>query len=1621
MANLGNLYFSVQLKDLTDEQIKDIRKKLENLDCRVDARLNFDKAAFRQSMTDFLSHNVFKAKIDVSDSLRDSVRKAYESVSVGKITTPSDVRSQRVMEIQERMSQRAALSQERLRLAQIRTTAATERLRSSSSSLNRTFRSQSGIVGQLGDQISNMFSIYALERFAGRLIEIGGQFQTQHIALKAMLGDAAKADAIFGKIKGLAIESPYTFMDLASYTKQLAAFSIPYNELYDTTKRLADISAGLGVDMGRIILAYGQVRSAAFLRGQEVRQFTEAGIPLLDALAKKFTELEGRVVSVGEVFDKISSREVPFEMVKEVLWDMTNEGGQFFNMQEQLVESLSGKYEKLKDSLQIMLSEIANSGNSVLGGGLDLLTSFTDRWKDLVQVLGAVVAGIGLYKATLLVINTLTGISILYHYKFGGAVQFATQRIAGETAAMGMMNMQTARMITGVNRLKTAFLGLGKGGWAGIIIGALGAIGTAIYTAYQRANRLKNELAEIDSEASANEMNLIAGYRKLIRELGDATEGTKAYSDIIKQINSSYGQYLDGLYSEAEAYDKVRESVDSVTQAIINKSRQQAYEKKVSAIEEDYAERFQDVEDSIVSGIKRLLVKDIGQDLTKKMSMSITSLMRSGETADTAWRLVLEDYKSVIEKATKSELNDAFFDELVNNEAVVNARLVGPLLSYENLLKSMGAELDKAAQSQAGYTIYGNYLDEIKKKWEDINKNSSLTNDEKRLNLIKMYREQLDFLTGKNVPKKDPVYENIEAQIAALERLDEAWVKTTNDIMGKGTKLSLTDAYMSNPVSYLEMLAEEYEKSKEKIGRSGLLGDMIGGDEGVKRQLDAAQETVSRIEELGKKLGVDISAFGKKESGKKKDPVAEEWKKRIELLKDAASDYDKLSKKYGKNTAQQMLSGNPLFSDLGEGFDFSQSKEVLRNFIKEISKKASGDQQENVVAEGLRILLSFELDTNSMAKVREDIDKTIDNWDIYKKLFDATGDKDLSSKLAFNDIQIWDEAAEALRNDLFTKMGTLNLSQEENLFSQTEEEARDFFGTNGELFELWKAIKKRIEENGVNLKINTADAFTAMQTLPDKIRAKEAEKADALKGLDKGTPEYTKVSDMYDAQISDLKAQAFEASEAFKQFFTGAVEEGGIALLRLRDEARDLLKLIEKGDPIKDADGNVTGYKFTDKAGNEQTISTTGKDKLTGFLNNDNLKGVIKVADEIKDAFSKDGMAAAEAFADAATKIFDAGASISNDIGSVFSAFGNDGAAAKAELAGGIFSGLSNMADFTNPASIIKGITGIITSVAQFHDNKLQKEIEDSEFEVKKLQNAYKNLQSTIENQLGSVTQAQAREMQENLHQQSEEMKKQMELEEEKSNTDDEKLEDMKQQYHDALEAERNFTKELAESQYGVNLKDWSSQIADSLVDAFASGEDAAKAFDDTVADIMKSVISNMINLSVLQPAMDKLRTTLFGEDGLGGIFGVNSAGGTSLTNEEAVILGESLAGLRGAIDNSKEIWDYVSDAMEKVGVDISDLNKENSLTKGIEGVTEDTASLLASYINAMRADLSANRLTLERLVNEHAPQMSVIAQAQLTQLKLIADNTSRNADFAEEIRDILQRNINGGNMFHIK
>ena len=232
------------------------------------------------------------------------------------------------------------------------------------------------ITIQFQQQLANFTGLYGLERILKSIITIGGQFEVQHVALQNILGDMQEANVLFGQLQELAVESPKTFQELTAYAKQLSAYQIPANELFDTTKRLADMSSGLGVDMSRLILAYGQVRSAAVLRGQELRQFTEAGIPLVQALADKFTQMNGKLTTTADVFGLISKRAVPFEMVKEILWDMTDQGGQFYNMQAELADTLYGKWQKLQDQWQITLGHIAD-GTSITGAGLKWLLELT--------------------------------------------------------------------------------------------------------------------------------------------------------------------------------------------------------------------------------------------------------------------------------------------------------------------------------------------------------------------------------------------------------------------------------------------------------------------------------------------------------------------------------------------------------------------------------------------------------------------------------------------------------------------------------------------------------------------------------------------------------------------------------------------------------------------------------------------------------------------------------------------------------------------------------------------------------------------------------------------------------------------------------------------------------------------------------------------------------------------------------------------------------------------------------------------------------------------------------------------------------------------------------------------
>lgn len=403
MANLGNLYFDILLQDKTDKQLKEIRskviaglkKELPALDIKI------DRSKLAADVRKALSGEKFTIDVRTSDG------KALGSLTAGQL------RAQRAAAIQAESEAKVALANARAKAAADRASASLQRLAAAhagaagaaernASALGRTASAAQrtvGFMGSLRNELAQLGQVYFFQDLARRIVNVGGELENQRIAMGAILKDTGKAQSIFDKVQTLAVKSPFGVMQLNQSAKMLTAYNIQYSELYDTLRRIADISAGVGVSMDRIILAYGQIKAKHVLAGTELRQLTEANLPIIDMLSKQYSQQEGRLVSAAEIYDRVSRKQVSFEDVKKAFEEMTDAGGQFYNTQEAMSESLRSKWKNLGDAIDVAFGSVAQSGiGDVMKGMAETLTDMTFHWRTMAWTIGGAVAGLKSYR-----------------------------------------------------------------------------------------------------------------------------------------------------------------------------------------------------------------------------------------------------------------------------------------------------------------------------------------------------------------------------------------------------------------------------------------------------------------------------------------------------------------------------------------------------------------------------------------------------------------------------------------------------------------------------------------------------------------------------------------------------------------------------------------------------------------------------------------------------------------------------------------------------------------------------------------------------------------------------------------------------------------------------------------------------------------------------------------------------------------------------------------------------------------------------------------------------------------------------------------------------------------------
>lgn len=1824
MADLGNLYFDILFRDKTAEQRKKLKAEItKDLQAKLD--VGFDKKKLVGDMKTLLQSEKFKINVVVDKaSTTQAVRAALQAAGLNTNFTASDLRAAKAAAIQTKAEASAAAARELARQraaraakaeldlanARERSANAARRHMTATLNMNGAMNSQLSIVGQLRNEFLGLYSIYAAQNFLRAVVDIGGELENQKIAMASILQDEGKATTIFNQIKKLAVASPFGVKDLNQYAKQLSAYSIPYNELYDTMKRLADISAGVGVDMGRIILAYGQIKAAKFLKGTELRQLTEANIPMVDKLAERFSKLEGRIVSAGEVLDMISKKKVTFEDVKDVLWELTDDGGMFNNMQEVLSESVKSKWKNLADAIDIMLGDIAESTGSTLKWTAESLTTLAQNWKEVVPFITAATAAFGTYRVAV--------------YAGSRAMGVANATLIKGTLAAKQKTAADLVMASNYRTLTAAEKGL---------IASRNAMTTAEWRALAVSGALNKEqalrlitLGKIKSGQAGHItqlLNISKAELQVAMSAGKArvamtmlSYGAKQVWTAFKGLFNPYMYLFAGLFAITELWYKSGQKADEMNERISElTTRAQDGFKNLTKEAQKFADvdPFKANDASLISSIEEMktALKDYSPvwantfnetfktddegNTVKSLAEQYILLRNALNDTKEAYRL-LNAIKGTSEQA--NEATDGYFDDsflenindYIDAEERVNkiiGRMSGSYIEYSTAMQKVIAKHGDFAKAASGKPLKEqlSILKEYPKALASLNNELPFTGgyrddifqlrkawkNSKRIYMEDVLPDMKDFLSGYKSRLKAAGWdlENLsDAQKIAIG-LDISSFFDTFEKMPKYMRDFFNEKTLEEEFN-IKINAEYTEASQSFSDLQKKFNEATDGQfeaqikvsidsekiiERIQKGYKEAKETTNQLKPVLIKAGIDLSGIGAidlsklpdwqkqivsdykkafdtmqagekgaKEIGfsltdpnkdkSKKDAFAERLKERVNLLKEAYSEYKKWTDIVGKGEAARKVKESGFFDPLFKGkepVNIVNYRDELNKILNQLDDKTEERRELKV---SIRKVL-WDIDANAMKEASDKATKELERyvsdvskkWDIYKQLINAGASKKDASTYAFGFLTDYENEAQYLIDTVQKKLKEKAVDLP---FTLSDDEAESILGGKDsplykQFFKVWKDAKEAFEKDKVSIALDDTKVIANARSTIEKIRilseqyasktglsvGKNGELVGDTSGLNNVQKAYL---DEYNKKLIELKSTLLQLLPEWEKIF-GDKEQRSFSDLK---EAERIAREIKNNAKVSyDSDGKPNGFTsfFTKDDGSIENVKGAYSllDKLIKAIPQlqdaqlavnpfktlaKNVKELFtseKDSDKLEKKIGRLGESAAESA--------DLVGNFAGQMSSMFDALGNEGMADTMGNVQDAMSSISNIGQGFAKGGIVGGIAAAageavnwIGKIAQAHDKKLDKAIEKSKLRAQQLQYIYEQIDGILERFLGSGTELklvdaendrtrlnqlnnqigairnkgkinifdlmslqkykqEAEKLQKRvsaydeggaygyqralMQEQLSELEKQRQAEIDKKKTDDSKVADYENQIAEMKQQIKDFAEETAESLYGINLKDWASQLGDALYEAWQKGEDGAEAFKNKVADIMGDVMNSILKISILEPAMQQLQKMLFGEDGMSGYFGKDF----SLDEKELESIADYLMGVSEKTDDYYSMLDKLNNYMEKkYGISMKEEEEDSGsgLSKGIQNVTENTANLLASYINAIRADVSVKREYVRRLVEELFPAYNVIAQAQLQQLTMIQINTAKNVEFVEEIRDILHRNINGVNKFNI-
>lgn len=1477
-------------------------------------------------------------------------------------------------------------------------------------------------AGQLSRQLALVFSVSQIEGYISKLANVRGEFELQQRSLEAILQNKAQADQIFNKTVQLAVKSPFQIKELVTFTKQLAAYRIESDKLYDTTKRLADVSAGLGVDMGRLILAYGQVKAAAYLRGTEVRQFTEAGINLYGELQRYFEEVKGEAYTTAQIVDMISKRKVTFEDIENIFKRLTDSGGLFYNMQEIQAETLQGKISNLKDSIDVMLNSIGKANEDTLKGSIDTVKVLIDNWETVVNIA----------KAFAPIIASM-------------AITVWAKKIGVANGAIGLFSV-----------------GLGK---AGNAIKAFGATFKASFPlmAITAALGVFNELIKIQDE-----------YNKRQKEAEN-----KYYKG---KVRTSEIERLSVTIDKKTSKPKIKEALNALVKEMNNEGF--AIEIKANISENEAREQYDKLLQQHKQYLDDMLVLDYKYNTDKKSNSMFwetdadeanTRLTESYQRALATITQIRTELAKVADKGTgfiaQEELKELELGvtESGSLEAIQDyyTKLLDFLESIQKTYISTSSSSFGIVSSTTTTTFAGiksNILENVNaiKNSLDSSKNEmteKLRSFFDNVFNFKNYDNDVKAAMVNNYAISHGWSQDFVQQITApIYDIDFTKKRDTDNNTGQDTDTKLQRDILAERISLIKELNKEYEK----------LNKVMGSD---KAAITVMERYASQLKDVQMPKNIIGEAFlpNKENTAKALQELAKiitDFRKKIGAQKDAnvlfdEKDADDFKKQLGKtkDNIESMFNGLDLHKKLKDaGLSEAEVQQLFPGLAKTLDEVQKGIEIEFQT----KYADTYKDPNTQQYKDYQDAIKKIEQQrikDSQDLVIELT--KNYKSQLTDRlqlDRWYYEERAKIQRAKLTDEQKTLyesnltsqyNKKSDENTWKQFQNSdmyISMFENIEGASTRMLTAMRDKLMSLRENLKDLPADQLKAIINQQEKIDEMIAKKNPFI-GLTSGVKEYIQfLKERKELEEENIRAnnavdyytsQSNEQSkivEQKRQEYNAAVATSGI----LSKEARQLSVQLD-----------------TEKSKLDIILKQLTAEKKISKETAEQIRNGQNLGDTLKNKIGESGRIFSE-FSSALPQI-------ASDLENVFGTMSDgtkDTINRTAEAAGGIAQIATGIAQ--GPVGYLQAAMGLAKTVSALFgsdDARLQRQIEEHEKKIKKLEREYDKLKEGIDN-VWDITKLQeyGNELNENINKQIVSLNAMIAAERDKKDTDWDKINEWQEQIEDLRDTLADSANDMIAELGGVgsdeNFKTLAENFASAWLEAFQETGDGLSGLQESFDDFMENYVKQQILLRLsdkflkpmfeefdsliatrtdmeqedqeryfeLQAQITKLRNTANNSVVKSVAKKANAAADEIENSEEYKRLQKAYTdflkpndinteAIKDWSDKMKEVFGEYNEAAEEIfnqiGWEPGGKANLSALTQSIQGITETTAEALEALLNSIRffvnqqtTDITAIRNLLEARYSLESQAetnpMLIELKAQTGYLEIISDRIDR-------------------------